>query len=152
MCLGISSSFPPAAVCVFLLYRRISIPLLYPLFHRPQSAHPFLLSPPLSNSPSRSHLYRLFRNRNADNIFFIVFYTLVQPLPSTHPYSIVIHHVVYQSNGPSIQICSTLKITQAASGDAFERLISKTIFWSYLVVTPITTLVYVFVGLELSKL
>lgn len=28
------------------------------------------------------------------------------------------------------------QITQAASGDAFERLISKTISWSYAVLTP----------------
>ncbi|KAJ7056665.1 membrane transport protein-domain-containing protein [Mycena amicta] len=43
-------------------------------------------------------------------------------------------------------------ITQAASGDAFERLISRTIFWSYCVVTPPATVVYVTLGLMLSKL
>lgn len=35
------------------------------------------------------------------------------------------------------------QITQAASGDAFERLISKTISWSYAVLTPPLTLLYV---------
>jgi hypothetical protein len=44
------------------------------------------------------------------------------------------------------------QITQAASGDAFERLISRTIFWAYCVVTPPMTIVYVIIGLKLSKL
>ncbi|KAF7797349.1 hypothetical protein EIP86_008544 [Pleurotus ostreatoroseus] len=43
-------------------------------------------------------------------------------------------------------------ITQAASGDAFERLISRTIFWSYCIVTPPSTIIFVVVGLILSKL
>lgn len=44
------------------------------------------------------------------------------------------------------------QITQAASGDAFERLISRTIFWSYCVITPPSTILIVVVGLLLSKL
>ena len=44
------------------------------------------------------------------------------------------------------------QITQAASGDAFERLISRTIFWSYCVVTPPATIIYVLIGLLLSKI
>lgn len=44
------------------------------------------------------------------------------------------------------------QITQAASGDAFERLISRTIFWSYCVVTPPSVIVIVVIGLLLSKL
>lgn len=45
-----------------------------------------------------------------------------------------------------------LQITQAASGDAFERLISKTIFWSYCVLTPPLTILYVVIGLRLAQL
>lgn len=44
------------------------------------------------------------------------------------------------------------QITQAASGDAFERLLSRTIFWSYCILTPITTIVYVVLGLWLTRL
>jgi len=44
------------------------------------------------------------------------------------------------------------QITQAASGDAFERLISKTISWSYAVLTPPLTLLYVVLGLLFGRL
>jgi predicted permease len=44
------------------------------------------------------------------------------------------------------------QITQAASGDAFERLISKTITWSYAVLTPPLTLAYVVLGLVFGRL
>ncbi|KAI0360353.1 hypothetical protein OH77DRAFT_675774 [Trametes cingulata] len=44
------------------------------------------------------------------------------------------------------------QITQAASGDAFERLISRTIFWSYCLLAPPLTIVFVVVGLLLSKM
>lgn len=44
------------------------------------------------------------------------------------------------------------QITQAASGDAFERLISRTIFWAYCIVTPPATIVYVVIGLLFAKL
>ncbi|CAE6504940.1 unnamed protein product [Rhizoctonia solani] len=44
------------------------------------------------------------------------------------------------------------QITQAASGDAFERLISRTIFWAYCVFTPPLTIVFVVLGLLLAKL
>ncbi|KAJ3765724.1 hypothetical protein FB446DRAFT_438524 [Lentinula raphanica] len=43
-------------------------------------------------------------------------------------------------------------ITQAASGDAFERLISRTIFWSYCIVTPPLMIFYVAVGLILTRI
>jgi len=39
------------------------------------------------------------------------------------------------------------QITAAVSGDAFERLISRTIFWSYCAVTPIVTVGSVLLGL-----
>ena len=42
-------------------------------------------------------------------------------------------------------------MTQQASGDAFERLISRTIFWAYAVCTPPLTILYVVLGLYLSR-
>ncbi|KAF8315063.1 hypothetical protein DL93DRAFT_2057601 [Clavulina sp. PMI_390] len=44
------------------------------------------------------------------------------------------------------------QITQAASGDAFERLISRTIFWAYCIFTPPLTLIYVIIALHFSRL
>ncbi|KAF8312912.1 hypothetical protein DL93DRAFT_2059552, partial [Clavulina sp. PMI_390] len=43
------------------------------------------------------------------------------------------------------------QITQAACGDAFERLLSRTIFWSYCVFTPPLTLLYVMIALYLMQ-
>ncbi|KAF9480072.1 hypothetical protein BDN70DRAFT_878118 [Pholiota conissans] len=43
------------------------------------------------------------------------------------------------------------QITAAVSGDAFERLISRTIFWSYCVMTPPVTIGCVLLGLWLAK-
>jgi hypothetical protein len=45
-----------------------------------------------------------------------------------------------------------VQISQAASGDAFERLISRTIFWAYCIVTPLTSIAYAVIGLSLSEL
>ncbi|PPQ70792.1 hypothetical protein CVT24_001073 [Panaeolus cyanescens] len=44
------------------------------------------------------------------------------------------------------------QITAAVSGDAFERLISRTIFWSYCIITPPVMILSVIVGLVMSKL
>lgn len=44
------------------------------------------------------------------------------------------------------------QLTQAAKGDAFERLISKTITWSYAILTPPLTVVYVMLGLTFGRL
>lgn len=44
-----------------------------------------------------------------------------------------------------------MQITQAASGDAFERLISRTIFWAYCVVTPVSAIISVVIGLLLVE-
>ena len=44
-----------------------------------------------------------------------------------------------------------VQITQAASGDAFERLISRTIFWAYCVVTPVSAIISVVIGLLLVE-
>jgi len=40
------------------------------------------------------------------------------------------------------------QMTQAASGDSFERLISRTIFWAYCALTPPLTLFYVVIGIS----
>ncbi|KAJ7760725.1 auxin efflux carrier [Mycena maculata] len=61
----------------------------------------------------------------------------------------VVANVLLVSSPPALTLA---QITQAASGDAFERLISRTIFWAYCVVTPPATIVYVVLGLMLSKL
>ncbi|KAK7055309.1 auxin efflux carrier [Favolaschia claudopus] len=61
----------------------------------------------------------------------------------------VVSNVLLVSSPPALTLA---QITQAASGDAFERLISRTIFWAYCVVTPPMTIVYVIIGMQLSKL
>lgn len=43
------------------------------------------------------------------------------------------------------------QLTQATSGDAFEKLISKTLFISYALITPITSIIIVALGLVLSN-
>ncbi|KAJ6577465.1 membrane transport protein-domain-containing protein [Mycena capillaripes] len=61
----------------------------------------------------------------------------------------VVANVLLVSSPPALTLA---QITQAASGDAFERLISRTIFWAYCIVTPPATIAYVIIGLMLSKL
>ncbi|KIK68644.1 hypothetical protein GYMLUDRAFT_728995 [Collybiopsis luxurians FD-317 M1] len=61
----------------------------------------------------------------------------------------VVSNVLLVSSPPALTLA---QITQAASGDAFERLISRTIFWSYCVVTPPLTICYVVVGLLFAGL
>ena len=61
----------------------------------------------------------------------------------------VVSNVLLIASPPALTLA---QITQAASGDAFERLISRTIFWSYCVVTPPSTILFVVIGLILSKL
>ncbi|OBZ67550.1 putative transporter C5D6.04 [Grifola frondosa] len=61
----------------------------------------------------------------------------------------VVSNVLLITSPPALTLA---QITQAASGDAFERLISRTIFWSYCVVTPPSTILFVVIGLVLSKL
>jgi len=62
----------------------------------------------------------------------------------------VVANVLLISSPPALTLA---QITQAAaSGDAFERLISRTIFWSYCIITPPATIVYVVIGMLLSKL
>jgi len=61
----------------------------------------------------------------------------------------VVSNVLLVSSPPALTLA---QITQAASGDAFERLISKTIFWSYCILTPPLTILYVVVGLKLVQL
>ncbi|RDB27965.1 putative transporter C5D6.04 [Hypsizygus marmoreus] len=61
----------------------------------------------------------------------------------------IVSNVLLVSSPPALTLA---QITQAASGDAFERLISRTIFWSYCVVTPPATIFYVVVGLLFAAL
>lgn len=79
----------------------------------------------------------------------------------------VVANVLVLSSPPALtlaQVCSGMwcyliladirwpQISQAAAGDAFERLISSTLFWSYCIITPPATIVYVVVGLIVAKL
>ena len=61
----------------------------------------------------------------------------------------VVSNVLLIASPPALTLA---QITQAASGDAFERLISRTIFWSYCAVTPPSTILFVVIGLFMSKL
>ncbi|OSX61260.1 hypothetical protein POSPLADRAFT_1182402 [Postia placenta MAD-698-R-SB12] len=61
----------------------------------------------------------------------------------------VVSNVLLIASPPALTLA---QITQAASGDAFERLISRTIFWSYCIVTPPSTIIFVVVGLIFTKL
>jgi len=61
----------------------------------------------------------------------------------------VVANVLLLASPPALTLA---QITQSASGDAFERLISRTIFWSYCVVTPPATIVFVLIGLSLTRL
>jgi len=61
----------------------------------------------------------------------------------------IVANVLLVSSPPALTLA---QITQAASGDAFERLISRTIFWAYCVLTPPATIIYVVIGLILAKL
>ncbi|WWC59132.1 uncharacterized protein I303_101680 [Kwoniella dejecticola CBS 10117] len=61
----------------------------------------------------------------------------------------ILSAILLVSSPPALTLA---QITQAASGDAFERLISKTISWSYAVLTPPLTLVYVVIGLIFGRL
>ncbi|KAK7031851.1 auxin efflux carrier [Favolaschia claudopus] len=61
----------------------------------------------------------------------------------------VVAMVLLVSSPPALTLA---QISQAASGDAFERLISRTIFWAYCIVTPISSVAYAVVGLRLSRL
>ncbi|KAJ4490286.1 membrane transport protein-domain-containing protein [Lentinula aciculospora] len=51
----------------------------------------------------------------------------------------VVSNVLLIASPPALTLA---QITQAASGDAFERLISRTIFWSYCIVTPPMMILY----------
>ncbi|KAH9924091.1 auxin efflux carrier [Fomitopsis serialis] len=61
----------------------------------------------------------------------------------------IVSNVLLIASPPALTLA---QITQAASGDAFERLLSKTIFWSYCVLTAPSTIIVVVLGLILAKL
>ncbi|THU93996.1 hypothetical protein K435DRAFT_820090 [Dendrothele bispora CBS 962.96] len=61
----------------------------------------------------------------------------------------IVSNVLVIASAPALTLA---QMTQAVSGDAFERLISRTFFWSYCIVTPPTTIVFVVIGLIISRL
>ncbi|KAH9836106.1 auxin efflux carrier [Rhodofomes roseus] len=61
----------------------------------------------------------------------------------------IVSNVLIIASPPALTLA---QITQAASGDAFERLISRTIFWSYVVFTAPSTIIVVVIGLIIAKL
>ncbi|KAG1788757.1 membrane transport protein-domain-containing protein [Suillus plorans] len=61
----------------------------------------------------------------------------------------VVSNVLLIASPPALTLA---QITQAASNDSFERLISRTVFWSYCVVTPPSTILVVVLGLLIAKL
>ncbi|KAF6750789.1 endoplasmic reticulum protein [Ephemerocybe angulata] len=61
----------------------------------------------------------------------------------------VVCNIILLASPPALTLA---QITQAVSGDAFERLISRTIFWSYCILTPPITIIYVVLGLLLAKM
>ncbi|KAF8802808.1 endoplasmic reticulum auxin efflux carrier [Phlegmacium glaucopus] len=60
----------------------------------------------------------------------------------------IVINVLLVSSPPALTLA---QITQAASGDAFERLISRTIFWSYCIFTPPLMILSVLLALFLAK-
>ncbi|OJA20242.1 hypothetical protein AZE42_02682 [Rhizopogon vesiculosus] len=61
----------------------------------------------------------------------------------------VVANVLLIASPPALTLA---QITQAASNNSFERLISRTVFWSYCVVTPPSTILVVVLGLLIAKL
>lgn len=61
----------------------------------------------------------------------------------------VVSNVLLIASPPALTLA---QITQAASNNSFERLISRTVFWSYCVVTPPSTILVVVLGLLIAKL
>ncbi|KAI0051330.1 hypothetical protein FA95DRAFT_314467 [Auriscalpium vulgare] len=61
----------------------------------------------------------------------------------------VLSLVLLLSSPPALTLS---QITQAASGDAFERLISSTIFWSYCVLTPPATVGYSVIAMIIAHI
>ncbi|KAJ3518300.1 hypothetical protein NMY22_g13744 [Coprinellus aureogranulatus] len=55
----------------------------------------------------------------------------------------VVCNIILLASPPALTLA---QITQAVSGDSFERLISRTIFWSYCICTPPITIIYVVLG------
>ncbi len=72
---------------------------------------------------------------------------LIQP-----PYSpvFVVSTVLLIASPPALTLA---QITQSTSGEseAYERLLSKTMFWTYCVLTPLSMIVFAIIGLFISK-
>lgn len=74
------------------------------------------------------------------------------PFVLTNPFNspvFVVINVILVCSPPALTLA---QITQAASGNAFERLISRTIFWSYCVFTPPLMILSVLLALVLAKM
>ncbi|PCH35006.1 hypothetical protein WOLCODRAFT_165952 [Wolfiporia cocos MD-104 SS10] len=61
----------------------------------------------------------------------------------------VVSNVLLIASPPALTLA---QLTQAASGDAFERLLSRTVFWGYCILTAPSTIVIVIVGLQIAQL
>jgi predicted permease len=57
--------------------------------------------------------------------------------------------VLLMGSPPAITLS---QMTQAVAGDAFERLVSRTIFWAYCIITPPSTIVLSMISLYMSKI
>ncbi len=79
----------------------------------------------------------------AEDPVFIVSRRCAVPLVHPEELTLFLHQLAATLLISSPPALTLAQITQAASGDAFERLISKTITWSYAVLTPPLTLLYV---------
>lgn len=61
----------------------------------------------------------------------------------------IVSNVLLLASPPALTLA---QITQAVSSDAFEKLLSRTIFWSYCIVAPPAMVVYALIGMIITKL
>ncbi|KAA1474487.1 hypothetical protein DENSPDRAFT_804202 [Dentipellis sp. KUC8613] len=61
----------------------------------------------------------------------------------------ILSMIILLASPPALTLA---QMTQAASGDAFERLISQTVFWSYCIVTAPATIVYAVLAMMIAKI
>jgi predicted permease len=61
----------------------------------------------------------------------------------------ILSNVLLLASPPALTLA---QITQAVSSDTFERLISRTIFWSYCFVTPPAMVAYAVIAMLITKL
>jgi hypothetical protein len=61
----------------------------------------------------------------------------------------ILSNVLLLASPPALTLA---QITQAVSSDAFERLLSRTIFWSYCFVAPPAMVTYAVIAMLITKL